>query len=355
MHGRSAAEALRYVGENASAVEGASAGDASPLEALSLTLTRRAMACEFQVRLNTTAEQNDSVAAMAALDVVERVEDRLTVYRDESEVQDLNRHASRGPAAVAPDLFELLLLTERLYRETTGAYDITSGPLSKAWGFSRRAGRVPSEDELREALARVGWSHVRVDNDAMTIEFTRPGMEINFNSAGKGFALDRAAECLAERGAADFIINGGRSTLVARGRQADGDPDGVGWGVGIRHPLRPERRLAECRLVDAAFSSSGSGTQCFVTGGKRYGHLIDPRTGWPAEGLHSVSVVAPTGAEADALSTAFYVMGYEAAEAYCQSQPGLQACFVLPGKSAGSVEVRGVGLDAECWRLADAE
>jgi len=328
-----------------------------------LTLTRAAMACEFQIRLNASAEQNETSAAMAALDEIQAVEDRLSVYRPESWVMRLNRLAADEPIAIERDLFHLLELCGQLHSDTTGAFDITSGPLSRAWGFSRRAGRLPSDDERQAALAKVGWQNVLLDEDAQTIEFLQPGIDINFNSIGKGFALDCAARVLTEHGVADCLLHGGRSTLVARGGPAllnnasnqASDAQRAGWGVGVRHPLRPQQRLAECWLADAAFSTSGSATQCFVLAGKRYGHLLDPRTGWPAEGLHSVSVIAPTGAEADALSTAFYVMGYSAAARYCQTRTDVQALFVLPGQKSGEVDLQGVNLDPQVWRLAQAK
>ncbi|MEM6330930.1 MAG: FAD:protein FMN transferase, partial [Planctomycetota bacterium] len=345
---------------------GPSAGGRQAARSATLTLTRRAMACDFQISLHASAEQNETPAAMAALDAIEAVEARLTVYRDSSEVADINAAAGRGPAPVSGEVFDLLRLADRLHRQTGGAYDITSGPLSEAWGFSRRRGRLPGKQELADALARVGWSRCRLDLEQQALELPSPGVQINFNSVGKGYALDCAARVLDEHGVDHCLLHGGRSTLVARGASLRGAPQEqargapapcpAGWQVGVRHPLRPQVRLAECTLRDAAFSTSGSATQRFVVGGRQYGHLIDPRTGWPAEGLHSVSVVAPTGAEADALSTALYVMGLEAGEAYCRTRPEVQALFVVPGDGPGEgpsgVATRGVNLDPACWRLA---
>ncbi len=343
LQGRSAAEALASAGQGRAEV---------PLAQpqATLTLNRRAMACDFEVRLNATSSRNDTTAAMAALDVVEALEDRLTVYRTESEVQHINRYAAKGPVTVEDDVFALLRLADKLYYETNGAYDITSGPLSRAWGFSRRAGRVPTDHELTEALKHVGWDKVQIEAEQHSVEFTAGVTDINFNSVGKGFALDRAAEVLTSADVDSFLMQGGRSTLVARGKAADGHD--CGWGVGLRHPLRPEQRLAECRLVDAAFSTSGSATQGFTANGVRYGHLIDPRTGRPASGLHSVSVLAPTGAEADALSTALYTLGSDAGADYCRARPDIQALFVGPSDKAGSVRIQGVHLDDSCWRLS---
>lgn len=346
LHGKSAAEALSGVGERwlSDPEEQRTGGD----EAATLTLSRRAMACDFQIRLPVSPAENAIGDALEALDLIEAIEDRLTVYREDSEVIDLNRHAFEEPVEVEPDVFGLLELAGRLHRDTGGALDVTAGPLSDVWGFTKRQGRLPSRDEIAEAMQRVGWADVLLNGEDRTVRFLRPGLSINFNSSGKGFALDEAGRLLLGSGVDDFLIHGGRSTLLARGAAPGGGP----WAAGVRHPLRPQQRVAECALHNAALSTSGSRTQCFVHEGRRYGHLIDPRTGWPAEGLHSVTVVAATGAEADSLSTALYVLGADAGERYCVNRPDVQALFVVPKGRGDAVELRGVNLSPDCWRLA---
>ncbi|MEN0111108.1 MAG: FAD:protein FMN transferase, partial [Planctomycetota bacterium] len=244
-----------------------------------VTLARRAMACEWELRLVSTESEDHTPAGLAALDVVERVEDRLTVYRETSDLIELNRTAADGPAPVDGDLLRLLRMCDTLHRDTDGAFDPTSGPLSRVWGFHRREGRLPSDEEIAAALDTVGWSHVSVDAAAGVVRFDRDGVELNSNSIGKGWALDRAGEVLAERGVADSLMHGGRSTLLARGSNRLQGHD-AGWQAGVRHPLAPDRRLAEFTLHNEAFSTSGSGTQFFEHEGRRYGHVIDPRTGW---------------------------------------------------------------------------
>ena len=125
-----------------------------------------------------------------------------------------------------------------------------------------------------------------------------------------------------------------------------------GWRVGLRHPLRFDQRLAEIRLQDRALATSGARTQSFVHGGRRYGHILDPRTGWPAEGIFSTTVIAPSAALADALSTSFHVMGPEAAMDYCQTRPEIAAVLVCPAQRSGGFEVRTAGLAEDDLRLA---
>jgi FAD:protein FMN transferase len=310
---------------------------------------RRAMACEFEVLLNAGQYADGTELAVAALDLVDRLEDQLTVYRENSEVSRLNRTATNRAVEIEPRLFELLRFARELHRRTAGAYDITSGPLSKIWGFYRRAGQMPSDEDLAEALQHVGSQHLALDETSHSIRFLQPQLEINLGSIGKGYALDRAAELLEAQGVADFMLHGGQSSILARGSR--GSAAGQGWWVGLRHPLRPDERLGEIRLTNRALATSGSGKQFFFHEGRRYGHILDPRTGRPAEGMLSTTVLAPTAAEADALSTAMFVMGIEPALEYCQSHPELGAVLIGQGPKTGAVDIRTVGLDDADWKL----
>ena len=311
------------------------------------------MACEWEVQLAAARDDDSMEHVFAALDLVEALEDQMTVYRDDSEVQRINRQAAEGPVPVEPRLFGVFQLAQRLYHDTDGALDITSGPLSETWGFSRRRGRVPDPAEIAAAILRVGMNDVVLDEASQTIAFRRPGITVNLNSIGKGYALDRMAELLAEGGVDDYLLHGGKSSVLARGDQP-GRPSGSGWTIGLRHPLRPAERLAEFCLRDQSLSTSGSGTQFFRRRGRRYGHILDPRTGRPAEGIFSATVIAPTAAEADALSTAFYVMGPEKSADYCATRPELSAVLVCPASREGDVRLFAFGLDDGQWeQLAD--
>jgi thiamine biosynthesis lipoprotein len=285
-----------------------------------LQFSRRAMACEFELTVNPGQYEQAGAHALAALDLIEQLEAQMTVFRDTSEVMDINRRAAHEPVTVEPRLFQLLETCLRLYRETSGAMDVTTGPLTKAWGFYRRQGRMPPADELRGAMARVGSDKIELDTERRTIRFTRPGLEINLGSIGKGYALDRCAEELLTRGVHDFCFHGGRSSVLAHGMQAVAEEVG-GWHLGIVDPLRPRRRLGQVRLSDRGLGTSGSGSQFFRHRGRRYGHILDPRTGWPVQGVDSVTVLAPTAALADGLATALYVLGPEAADRYCHEHP----------------------------------
>jgi FAD:protein FMN transferase len=332
-----------------SAASDDAAPQASGRSSLLVSVRRRAMACEFEVQLAAARDDDSMEHVFAALDLVESLESQMTVYRDDSEVIRINGRAAAAPVEVEPRLFELLKLSHRIYDETDGALDITSGPLSAVWGFSRRDGRIPADQEIDAALELVGMQHVDLDSARQTIAFRRPGMSINVNSIGKGYALDRMAELLADHCVDDYLLHGGKSSILARGNQPGSEEPG--WRVGVRHPLRSAERMAELILRDEALSTSGAGTQFFIRRGRRYGHILDPRSGRPAEGLYSATAIAPTAAEAEGLSTAFFVMGPQRAGDFCAAHPDVSALLVAPGEREGDVRLFAFGLDENQLQL----
>ena len=314
-----------------------------------LQVSRTAMACEFRVLLAATEQLHGTEAALESLDLVECLEDQLTVFREDSELSRINRTAATGPVAAESRLFDLLQLAVGLYRATDGAFDITAGPLWKTWGFHHRAGRFPGQAEIDKALVSVGSQWLTLDPGAATVSFERPGLELNLGSIGKGYALDRCDELLGARGIEDFAIHGGMSSILARGNRP-GSESGKGWTIVLRHPLRHDQKLLQVQLHNRALATSGSANQFFHFEGKRYAHVIDPRTGFPADGLLSATVLAPTAAEADALATAFFVMGADQTIAFCTARQDLAVILVCPGVRSGAVTLRTCGLAAAEWK-----
>jgi thiamine biosynthesis lipoprotein len=299
-----------------------------------LRFGRRAMATTFEVIL-PFGTPFAVEAAEAALDEIDRLEAQLTVYRDSSEVSTLNRYAPTTSVPVESRLFELLTLAARLSEETDGAFDISVGALIKAWGFYRRRGRVPSEQERAEVRKRIGMKRVRLGPERCTVHYDVPGLEINLGSIGKGYALDRAAELMRRRWSIRCgLLHGGHSSVLALGSEP-GRSDG--WAVGVRHPWTPEERLGMLRVRDRALATSAATFQHLEYNGRKMGHILDPRTGWPAEGLASATVLTPTAAEADALATAFFILGVDGARAYCERHPEVGAVLLPSGEEAQPV------------------
>ncbi len=312
--------------------------------------SRQAMACEFSVQYHESDSQMQE-EVLAALDAIESIENQLTIYRDRSEVVDINRNAANCPVEVDGDLFALLQLCQQLHHETKGAFDITSGPLSRVWGFLQRAGRLPDPTELEKALAHVGSGKIKLDADAQTVRFCDPDLEINFNSIGKGYALDRAASLLDEAGRTDYLWQGGGSSVLARGKNRSSRD--ASWSIGLQYPFQPERRLAEFHLRDRALATAGGATQFFeetIEGEVRqFSHILDPRTGWPATEILTATALAPTAAQADGLATAFFVMGVELTEKYCIQHPEIAAVLVCPTPGRPGVVVHSFGLQEADW------
>jgi FAD:protein FMN transferase len=281
------------------------------------------MACRFEVTLPMWARGGIALAT-SALNAIDALEDQLSVFRETSEVSHLNRRAAIEAVTVEKSLFDLLALCQQLHHETGGAFDVTAGPLTRCWGFLRREGRIPPLAEIEQARSLVGSGQLLLNSEARTISFTQPGVEINLGSIGKGYALDQVANSL--RGPIQSaLLNAGASTICAIGAGERGER---GWRVGLRDPRSRNQRIAALQLRDCALSTSGSEEQFFEHDGKRYGHIIDPRSGWPAQTVISVSVVARSAAISDALATAFYVGGRELAEAYCASHAEVLAIMI---------------------------
>jgi thiamine biosynthesis lipoprotein len=304
--------------------------------------SRPAMGSYFEVRLGANTPGGVALASRA-LDLIDALEGQLTVYRDDSEVSRLNATAHLGPVEVAPGLFGLLEQAVAIGRATQGAYDVTAGALSVAWGFFKGPKRVPSPEVLAEARARTGQHHLTLDPDRRTVAFDRPGLLINLGSIGKGYAIDRTIDLIrAHWWPTSALVHGGRSSLYA----LDSPPGRFGdrWEVALRNPFRPESPLGLLRLRNRGMGTSGTAFQQFEANGRVYGHILDPRTGEPALGPASVTVLAPTAAEADALSTAFYLLGPAAAAAHVAERPEIGAVFVEEGAADGSPRIVTIGL-----------
>lgn len=282
------------------------------------------MACRFEVTLpGDDARHID--AARRALDEAGRLEAALSIFRESSEVSRINGQAAAAPAPASGELFALLTRCQALHSATDGAFDVTSTPLSRCWGFLKREGRVPPASDLDAALRSVGMDRVRLDAASRTVQFAEPGMELNLGGIGKGYALDRLGQCLRRDGVSRALVSAGGSSVLAIGGA------GRGWTIDVTSPRRGSR-IARLRLRDGALGTSGAGEQFFVSGGvdgTRYGHVIDPRTGWPVRGVLSASVVTSDAETADALSTAFLVGGLELAEHYCRDHRGVFAFITL--------------------------
>ena len=320
--------------------------------------SKNAMACEFAVFLNMHQYPGGADAVLQAFQLIDDLEQQLSIYRDDSEVSRLNRDANESSQSVEHGLFELLQTAAAIHGRTKGAFDITSSALSDLWGFTRREGRVPNQSEIDSALESVSAKNVDLSEQGQLR--LAAGTRINLGGIGKGYALDRATVSLVEKGINDFVIHGGQSSVVARGSEShaskpataekDSNPK-TGWPIGLSHPAHPGTRLAEIYLSDEALGTSGTGRQGFFHQGRRYGHIIDPRTGWPTDHCLSTTVITESAAECDALATAFFVMQPDEVADYCEQHPHVKAILVLPECRSGKIEIVSHNLPPDQWRM----
>jgi thiamine biosynthesis lipoprotein len=302
-----------------------------------LEFARDAMACRFEVLLHPGKPENGGEAAIEALDTVSYLEQILSVYVASSELSRLNARAPFQPVVVSETTLELLQLGLSIFEKTDGAFDMTAAKLSKIWGFYRRQGTMPNENEIAAALLEVGSKNIEIHLPQRQVKFSRP-IEINPGGIGKGFAIDCAAAALHRAGVKDFAFHGGKSSVLCAGSQFASE-SGRGWNIAVRHPEQSERILGSLVLYDQALGTSGPANQFFYFRGKRFGHIIDPRTGWPADGMLSVTVLHPSAGWADALATGLYVMGIDRAIEYCEKNREVGMIAILPGDRDGNCEI----------------
>ena len=287
---------------------------------------------------------------MLAFQLIDDLEDQLTIYRDHSEVSQLNQLATQTPQAVEAGLLELLRMAKQIHQDTGGAFDVTSGQLSQLWGFESRKGAVPPEDKIASVLKLVGSDFLVIDEANQKLSIAETGVKINLGGIGKGYSLDRVADLFAQHSIYDFVIHGGQSSVLARGGSgepvADEPAEQRCWRVGISHPTAASVRLAEIQLRNQALGTSGTARQGFFHRGKRYGHIIDPRSGWPTNHFLSTTVVSPLAAVSDALATAFFVMQPEEVFAFCENRPELKVVLVSEvSRNSTRVKVTTINFD----------
>ena len=315
-----------------------------PEAGATLRLSIHAMACDFGAAVNP--DQTDQLLSCGdALEVVPQIEAWLSVYQRNSELSRLNMSAGISAVQVSEDLFELLKQAAELYHTTDGTFDMASGAQIQLWRLCRAEQRIPSDDEVDKALGISGMQQVNLSAENRQVGFRTRGLSLDPGAIGKGYALDHACRRVRQKdnGSCDFLMHGGRSSVLARGEH-----NGLaGWPVGIGDPLLTKRRLGTVLLRNQAMSTSGSNTQFFRCQGHRFGHILDPRSGWPVQRMMSATVLADSAAIADALSTAFFVLGVEKAVECCDNLPEIGAILVPFPEKGARVTPRVMGIPAE--------
>ena len=265
-----------------------------------------AMGSFFAIVLYGPDDDTSRRAADAAFEEAKRIDRLLSNYIQESEWSAVNRDAASRPVRVSDELFDLLDACAVYNRKSEGAFDITVGPLMKVWRFYKGEGALPKPAEVTAALARTGARHVVLDRAAKTVRFDRAGVELDPGGIGKGYAVDRMIDVLNQHGIHAALVSGGGSSVYGLGAPPD---EPRGWRMEISAPGSLETMAAEVFLKDMSLSTSGSYEKFFYANGKRYSHLMDPRTGYPAQGVSAVSIVAPRTLDSEAWTKAVFING----------------------------------------------
>jgi thiamine biosynthesis lipoprotein len=304
-------------GQGSGKLDAATAAGTEPI-----SRERPMMGTFFRVQVAGDARAETAEAAIeAAFEEVARIEDRLSEWREGSDISAVNREAGRRSVTVGPELFEVVERSLEMRERTGGAFDITFAGCGRLWAF--RPPRVPDAEEIARCLPRVG-GEVVLDAGRSTVFLPHAEARIGIAGIGKGYGVDRAAEVLEAHGITDYIVDGGGDIRLA-GRKGD-----LPWSVGIAHPRRPGQLYAAVELGQGAVVTSGDYQKFFQQDGVRYHHILDPRTGRPARLAAAVTVVAPDATRADALATGLFVMGPEAGLALVETLPGVEALFFGP-------------------------
>lgn len=245
-----------------------------------------------------------------ALDEARRLDQMLSNYRPDSELSRINRLASQGPIRISGEFFQFLTACAEYSKASQGAFDITTAPLMKVFGFYKGTGRLPNRDEVTLALQRVGYKNIILDEKLRSVRFAQDGVELDPGGIGKGFAVDKMVAALRRHRVHSALISAGGSTIYA----LEAPPDKPGWKVNIKDPRRPAKTVEAVTLKNESISTSGNYEKSFWADGKIWSHILDPRIGYPAMGSLSVSTVAPQTIDSEAWTKPYYILGRTWAE-----------------------------------------
>lgn len=279
------------------------------------------MGTDVAILIADVEESFARAAIQAGFSEIRRIEALMTDWKN-SPFEAINQNAGTEPVQVSDEIIFMLEESNRISRLTNGSFDITYAGVGKLWDFRSRPPRLPDPDEIVDALKLVGFQKIRLDKQAGTVLLPLKGMRIGLGGIAKGYAVDRAVRAISALGVRNFAVNAG-GDLTVKGESADGL-----WNVSIRHPRQKQKNIAVIPISNGAVVTSGDSERFFIHDGVRYSHIIDPQTGYPAQGSQSVTLIANHTYLGDALATGVYVMGPEKGMAFIESQPGIEGMIV---------------------------
>ena len=281
-------------------------------------------------RFDITVVAHNQVQADANIDMavaeITRIEKLISSWNPNSQTSLINRNAGIKPAVVDKELFQLIERAIGISRLTDGAFDISYASMDRIWKFDGSMSKMPSEEEIEASVSKVGFKNIILDPEKQTVFLKEKGMKIGFGAIGKGYAADKAKDLLVAKGVPSGIINAS-GDMNTWGKQ----PNGQEWKVAITNPMDKNKVFALLPIANGAVVTSGNYEKFVRFNGKRYAHIIDPRTGYPSTGILSVTVFAPRAELADALATSVFVMGKETGLDRINQMPKIE-CIIIDDK-----------------------
>lgn len=254
---------------------------------------------------------------------IDRIERLISSWDKNSQTSLVNKMAGIRSQVVSKELFDLILRANTIARLTDGAFDLSYASVDKIWSFNREEITAPSPSVVEASVAKIGFEKIKMDTENQTVFLPEKGMKIGFGAIGKGYAADRVKSLLLEKGVEAGIVNAS-GDMSAWGTQPDGSP----WQVGLVNPLDKNKIFSWFPLLNTAVVTSGDYERYLLMDGKRYGHIINPKTGYPSQGVVSCTVFAPKAELADALATALFVMGSETGIDFIDQLPNVEALMI---------------------------
>jgi len=295
-------------------------GGIMPAHAQWLSREDAIMGTEIRVELWADDRAAGEAAIDAVMEEMRRIDREMSPFKPESELSRINREAADHPVPISAEMFDILSRSIEFSKMSGGAFDITFSSVGFMYDYRRHI--KPTDAEIAKALPEINYRYILLDAEHRTVKFARHGVRIDLGGIGKGYAVDNCIALLKKRGITHALVTAGGDSRVL------GDREGRPWMVGIRDPRRKDNVVAVIPLINSAISTSGDYERYFISNGVRYHHIINPKTGKSATGVHSVSVIGPDATTTDGLTKPVFILGPEKGLKLIESVPGVDAVVI---------------------------
>ncbi|MRX65108.1 FAD:protein FMN transferase [Maribacter sp. RZ05] len=281
------------------------------------------MGSRFDITVVAANEEIGYINIDEAVAEIKRIEKLISSWDPDSETALINKNAGIKPVKVSLELFKLIERTKQISEITDGAFDISYSSMDGIWKFDGSMTNMPTKDEIKKSMAKVGYEQIILDSNEQTVFLKQKGMKISFGAIGKGYAADKTKELLVSKQVVAGIINAS-GDLTTWGTKASGEK----WLIGIANPLSKDKIFSWLPIVESSVATSGNYEKFVMFDGKKYTHIIDPRTGYPSQGVNSVSIFSKSAELCDALATAVFIMGKDAGLSLINQLGGTEVILV---------------------------